>query len=133
MNADNYRSTGLFDLLRVTMVLNSTILVGIILIYFNLNKFIVLIIMLTMSLVLSYNSQKVFAKKFGLRNMISDSKIFFIVTLAINIIIAISYLLAGEYKNVIMLVLFYIFVRLWLKRSLKKKIIRKSARRSNHD
>lgn len=115
----NVKYATILDISRIVNIINVTLLLSIILLYFRVNKYISITIILIASVILSLISQKWFVERFGDRNLIIKSKIYIMVTVILNIIILTYYVVVKEYILVGIIVIFYIIYRRWIKRKIK--------------
>lgn len=95
------------DLIRLINVISLSLLLGLWIAFWGVNAYISLMVVLLMSILLSNVSQKLFVKKFGTRYSISGSKIFFAVSIIINVIVLVYYLMIREYALTALIIAFY--------------------------
>lgn len=98
----------LVELIKNINVLNLTLILTMILSYFNVNRYITFILVMLIALIITNVAQKIIVRYFGDNKSIFQSKFFVIFTIFFNVAFLVYYYLSKEYGMIILLTLFYI-------------------------
>lgn len=111
----------MLDLIRIINVLNISLLIGIFLSRLGINRYVVFVLMLLGCAILSHCTQKTFVKRYGSENTVSGNIIFIIISICINILLIIYYILEMEYMLVTLLLIFFLCQFFFSKRKAQQR------------